>query len=112
ETGSTGPDRRSGLPTMTTIRDEPRRGAGRAAGRRRDPWAAAVVHLRAVDPRWGPVIDRIGPCRLRPRRQRFGTLVRAIIGQQISTRAAATIDARLRAVAGATHDPFRLLELG
>jgi DNA-3-methyladenine glycosylase II len=54
----------------------------------------------------------VGPCRLRPRRDRFGTLVRAIIGQQISTRAAATIDARLRALAGEPHDPDGILSVG
>ena len=79
---------------------------------RRDPWAGAVAHLEEADPRWGPLIARIGPCRLRPRRDRFGTLVRAIIGQQISTRAAATIDARLLALAGTPHDPASILALG
>lgn len=49
---------------------------------------------------------------LRPRKDRFGTLVRAIIGQQISTRAAATIDARLRALGGDPHDPAKLLAVG
>src|SRR5689334_11445213 len=79
----------------------------------KDPWAPASAHLRAVDPRWGVVIDRVGPCRLRPRRDRFGALVRAIIGQQISTKAAASIDARLRDLGGqgAPHDPARLLAL-
>src|SRR5690348_6507016 len=77
-----------------------------------DRWSAAVAHLRTCDPRWHPVIDRVGPGRLRPRRDRFGTLVRAIIGQQISTRAAATIDARLRASAGDPHTPEGLLAAG
>ncbi|HEX8201555.1 MAG TPA: DNA-3-methyladenine glycosylase [Isosphaeraceae bacterium] len=77
-----------------------------------DPWAAAIAHLRESDPRWGPRIDRVGPCGLRPRRDRFGTLVRAIIGQQISSKAAASIDARLRARAGTPHDPRALLDLG
>lgn len=76
-----------------------------------DPWAEAVAHLRAADPRWA-LIDRHGPCRLRPRRDRFGTLVRAIIGQQISSKAAASIDARLRALAGSPHRPEPLLDLG
>jgi DNA-3-methyladenine glycosylase II len=75
-------------------------------------WASAIAHLRAADPRWGPPIDRIGPCQLRPRRDRFGTLVRAIIGQQISSRAAAAIDARLRDRAGSPHEPRALLDLG
>ena len=79
---------------------------------RADPWMPAIAHLRAVDTRWGPLIDRVGACRLRPRRDRFGTLVRAIIGQQISSKAAATIDGRVRAAAGTPHDPERLLALG
>jgi DNA-3-methyladenine glycosylase II len=79
---------------------------------RSDRWASAIAHLRLADPRWGPRIDRIGPCRLLPRRDRFGTLVRAIIGQQISSKAAATIDARLRERAGSPHRPQALLDLG
>ncbi len=75
-------------------------------------WAVGVDHLRRADPRWQPIIERAGPCDLRPRKDRFGTLVRAIIGQQISSRAAATIDARLRALSGEPHDPGRLLEAG
>ncbi|MEO6808716.1 MAG: DNA-3-methyladenine glycosylase [Isosphaeraceae bacterium] len=78
----------------------------------RDPWSSAVDHLVQVDSRWTEVIDWVGPCRLRPRRDRFGTLVRAIIGQQISTKAAASIDARLRAIGGTPHDPVKLLDLG
>ena len=77
-----------------------------------DPWAEAVEHLAGCDPRWAPILDRVGPCTLRVRRDRFGTLVRAIIGQQISTRAAATIDARLRVLSGEPHDPVRLIEAG
>jgi DNA-3-methyladenine glycosylase II len=81
---------------------------------RNDPWAVAVAHLTSADGRWLPVVERIGPCRLRPRkaRERFGTLVRAIIGQQISTHAATAIDARLRARAGEAHEPLALLSLG
>jgi DNA-3-methyladenine glycosylase II len=81
---------------------------GADAGR----WAAALRHLGALDERWATRIERIGPCRLRPRRDRFGTLVRAIIGQQISSKAAASIDARLRLAAGGPHEPLRLLALG
>jgi DNA-3-methyladenine glycosylase II len=80
--------------------------------RGRDPWTAAVEHLRATDPRWGPLIERVGPCRLRPRRDRFGTLVRAIIGQQISTKAARSIDQRLRDLAGDIHEPESILKVG
>jgi DNA-3-methyladenine glycosylase II len=82
------------------------------ARHRQDPWAEAVAHLVAADDRWVPVIERVGACRLRPRKDRFGTLVRAIIGQQISTKAAASIDARLRALAGDPHTPAGLLGSG
>jgi DNA-3-methyladenine glycosylase II len=77
-----------------------------------DPWADAVAHLTAADPRWKPIIERVGPCLLRPRRDRFGTLVRAIIGQQISTKAAASIDAKLRSLVGDPHEPSALLAAG
>jgi DNA-3-methyladenine glycosylase II len=76
-----------------------------------DPWAPAVAHLRASDPRWPPLIARVGPCRLRPQRDRFRLLVRAIIGQQISTKAAASIEARLHALAGTPFEPAGLLAL-
>ena len=79
---------------------------------RNDPWNDAVAHLLDIDARWRPIIDRVGPCQLRPRRDRFGTLVRAILGQQISSKAAASIDARVRALAGDPHMPEGLLALG
>lgn len=77
-----------------------------------DRWSDAVDHLRTVDPRWTPIVEQAGPCILRPKRDRFGTLVRAIIGQQISTTAARTIDARLRQLSGEPHDPHRLIAAG
>ena len=78
----------------------------------RDPWAEAVAHLRRVDPAMGALIDRVGPCALRPRRDRFGMLVRAILGQQISTKAAAAINNRLLALTGPVCTPDALLALG
>ena len=62
-------------------------------------WVQAVRHLRRVDPHLRAIIDRIGPCRLEPNPDRFGTLVRSIIGQQISTKAATSIN-RLVAIGG------------
>ena len=76
-----------------------------------DPLVAAVDHLRRTDARWGPILDAIGPCTFEVRPDRFGTLVRAIIGQQISSRAAASIDQRLRDLAGPVHEPANLLKL-
>jgi DNA-3-methyladenine glycosylase II len=78
----------------------------------RNRWAAAVRHLRRVDPHLRAIIDRIGPCRLEPHPDRFSALVRSIIGQQISTKAAASINARLVALGGEPHRPARLIEIG
>jgi len=77
-----------------------------------DPWADAVAHLRGVDGEWASLIDRVGPCQIRPRKDRFSTLVRAIVGQQISTKAAESIDARLRALVGYPYTPEGVLAAG
>jgi DNA-3-methyladenine glycosylase II len=55
----------------------------------------AISHLRKRDPILGSLIDAVGPCTLKLRRNRFDALVRSIISQQISTAAARTIRARL-----------------
>ena len=47
----------------------------------------AVRHLKAADPVMADVISRVGPIEMLLRRGRFLTLVRSIIGQQISTSA-------------------------
>ena len=75
-------------------------------------WAHAERHLRRVDPHLRALIKRIGPCSLVPRPDRFGTLVNSIVGQQISSKAAAAINLRLHALGGQPHQPARLLELG
>jgi DNA-3-methyladenine glycosylase II len=77
-----------------------------------DRWADAVRHLHRVDPHLRLVIKRIGPCRLAPRPDRFGTLVNSIIAQQISAKAAASINQRLHGLAGQPHRPDKLLTLG
>lgn len=76
------------------------------------PWDAGVAFLRNLDPKWEAIIEQVGPCRLEPRLDRFGTLVRAIIGQQISSKAATSIDRRLRDLCGEPHDPAPLLKVG
>ena len=76
------------------------------------PWDEGVAFLRNLDPKWEAIIDQVGPCRLQPRPDRFGTLVRAIIGQQISSKAATSIDKRLRDLCGEPHDPAPLLNVG
>ena len=55
----------------------------------------AVRHLRGVDPVMKKLIALAGPCELKMERDRFRTLVRSIVAQQISTAAARSIMARL-----------------
>ena len=61
---------------------------------------AAVRRLRRVDPRLGEWIDRIGACKLPQRRGRYAALIRAIVAQQVSTKAAAAVFERIRLAAG------------
>ena len=77
-----------------------------------DPWAEGAAFLRALDPKWEAIIDEVGPCRLKPRPDRFGTIVRAIVGQQISAKAASSIDRRVRDLAGEVHEAAALLAIG
>jgi DNA-3-methyladenine glycosylase II len=65
---------------------------------------AATVHLRAADPALGALIDRLGELPATARSttrpspgEHYAGLVRAIVGQQLSTRAAASIWLRLLA---------------
>jgi len=55
----------------------------------------ALHHLRRVDPVMREVIQKAGPFRLKPRRDRFYSLVSSILSQQISGKAAASIRGRL-----------------
>jgi len=61
---------------------------------------AAVRHLRRVDPVLARVIEIVGPCRLESRREgtHFQALVRSIVFQQLSGRAASTILSRFNAL--------------
>jgi DNA-3-methyladenine glycosylase II len=61
--------------------------------------AAALKHLRAADPTLAEVIAAVGPCRFKPRAEgtHFDAIVRSIVYQQITGKAAATILKRLHA---------------
>ena len=61
-------------------------------------WSEATSQLSRRDPVLGALIRRIGPCTLAPRPNSFGTLVGAIVAQQISAAAARTIHKRLWAL--------------
>ena len=56
---------------------------------------AARLHLRKSDPKLADIIKKVGPFTSKVRRDRYGALVRSILGQQISTHAANTILGRL-----------------
>jgi DNA-3-methyladenine glycosylase II len=62
-----------------------------------DPHATARRSLSRRDPVLRPLIKKVGPCALRPQADLFAVLVRSIVAQQISTRAAASISAKLLA---------------
>jgi DNA-3-methyladenine glycosylase II len=66
----------------------------------------ALNHLRRVDPVIARVIDAVGPYRLTVRADgtHFDALVRSIVYQQLSGKAAGTIHGRLRALFG-DRDP-------
>ncbi len=77
--------------------------------------AAAVAHLRAADPVVKKLIDEIGADGLGDRRagrprDHYGALVRSIVGQQLSTKAARSIYNRLTArFGGRTPTPSEVL---
>jgi 3-methyladenine DNA glycosylase/8-oxoguanine DNA glycosylase len=65
----------------------------------------ACRHLSDADPMLGALIARVGPCLLRPRQTQslFAAVARAIVYQQLSGSAAATILGRVKAI----HAPKR-----
>lgn len=67
--------------------------------------------IAAIEPRMGEAVGRVGypPPRLRDRG--YATLLRTIIGQQVSFKAADAIWKKLEAAVGDIADPIRLLEL-
>lgn len=72
----------------------------------------AVTHLRQCDPVLAQVIERVGPCRFRPRADgtHFDAVLRSIVYQQLSGSAASTIHTRFLSLFGGTApDPAQLL---
>jgi DNA-3-methyladenine glycosylase II len=64
----------------------------------------AILHLKKADPVLGSIIERVGPYKIQYREPTFQTLVRSIVYQQLSGKAALTIFNRL--VAAAKADPL------
>jgi DNA-3-methyladenine glycosylase II len=63
-------------------------------------YVKARRHLARRDPMLKKLIAQVGSCTLQPTADHFGVLVRSIISQQISGKAAASISARLREALG------------
>ena len=61
-------------------------------------WSSALAHLRANDPRLVPLIEQHGTPTLAPTTDAVQSLARAIVGQQLSGKAAATIWGRFLAL--------------
>jgi DNA-3-methyladenine glycosylase II len=59
-------------------------------------WSAARKHLCNVDPVLAPIIERVGPCTLVPRRDYYNLLCLSIFNQQISTKIATILYNRYR----------------
>jgi len=85
----------------------------KAAGKKMDDSAyqAAQRAISRRDAKLRPIIKRVGPCTLRPMTDRFSVLVRTIISQQLSTKAALTIGDRLLALTPGGFTPERLKKL-
>lgn len=77
-----------------------------------DP-VTAIQHLSAADPTLGALIHRAGPygLELRPFDKSFEGLLRAIVYQQLSGKAAATIYGRIEALFGGRPSAQALLDL-
>jgi 3-methyladenine DNA glycosylase/8-oxoguanine DNA glycosylase len=97
---------------MATTQARPAPAARRPRGLAYDP-AAACAHLAAADPILAQVIDRKGPCVLRPpwTRSLFDALLRSIVYQQLNGKAAGTILTRVVALfaPAPAPDPAALL---
>lgn len=59
---------------------------------------SAAKHIAAHDPYLAPIIGAHGPCRITPHDNYYQALVDAIISQQLSMKAAASIEARFQAL--------------
>jgi DNA-3-methyladenine glycosylase II len=71
----------------------------------------AIDHLRRSDPILAALIDRVGPFVMTYREPGFDTLVRSIVYQQLSGKAAFTILNRLIAACGGALTPDAILKL-
>ena len=71
-------------------------------------YCKATKHLARVDKKLARVIREVGPRELVPRRGRYASLCRSIVGQQVSTKAAASVYERFRVACGGWVTPERV----
>jgi DNA-3-methyladenine glycosylase II len=71
----------------------------------------ALDHLQKADVILGSIIARVGPCKMTYRDPSFEMLARAIVFQQLSTKAARTIYGRLEEAAGGPLTPESIQNL-
>jgi DNA-3-methyladenine glycosylase II len=71
----------------------------------------AVNHLKKSDAILASIIARVGPCQVAYREPTFEMLARAIVFQQLSTKAASTIYGRLEEAAGGKLTPEAIQNL-
>lgn len=71
----------------------------------------ALAHLRTNDPVMAAIVDRVGPYRITYREPVFETLVRSIVYQQLSGKAAATIFGRRSEAVGDGFTPESVLRI-
>jgi DNA-3-methyladenine glycosylase II len=71
----------------------------------------AIVHLKGCDEVLSAIMARVGPYRITYREPTFQALARAIVFQQLSTKAANTIYGRLEECAGGTVTPEAIQNL-
>jgi len=71
----------------------------------------AILHLKRADPVMAAIISRAGPYKIQYREPNFQTLVRSIVYQQLSGKAALTIFNRLLTAAGDPLTPEAVLKL-
>ena len=71
----------------------------------------ALDHLKKSDAILASIIARVGPCKMTYREPTFEMLARAIVFQQLSTKAARTIYGRLEEAAGGSLTPQAIQNL-
>lgn len=71
-------------------------------------YCKATKHLARVDAKLARVIREVGPRTLAPQRGRYSSLCRSIVGQQVSTKAAASVYERFRVACGGWVTPLRV----